>query len=290
MENEISQRLQEVLYRCQAWIDDEKYIPRKFKVKSRGDEFAEQIVHELEAVMVREKFCFRHEKIYLPTFYFIQISQANSLEFCGRKRDVLCEELDKFVERYLRMFSIESQRTSFVQISVNPSLEKDEIKIVHQWEESYLPEIRFNKPASYAASADFEDLSENTVITPAFWRNEPYEDEEYETVIGKKLKCLYHLEILKNGAILNSLPVFQNEIIIGRGSPTRPVDIGLSDDLEISRQHALLSLHTEDVFNLSIVGQNAAFASENYLLTGQNAYLTWNDQFQIGSYLLSIRR
>lgn len=84
METKITQRLQEVLHRCQAWIDDDKHIPREFKIKSGSDEFAEKIVRELKAVMIREKFCFRDEKIYLPTFYFIQISQADSLEFGGK--------------------------------------------------------------------------------------------------------------------------------------------------------------------------------------------------------------
>ncbi len=291
MENEVTMRLQEILYRCQAWIDDEKYIPKKFKIKSRSDEFAEKIVRELEAAMIREKFCFRHEKIYLPTFYVIQISQADSLEFTGQKRDVLCEELDKFVERCFRMLSIESRRTNFVQIAISPQLKKDEIKIVHQWEESYLPDISFNAPAKVGESVEFEDDSEKTIVASAFWTDEIFGDEgECETIVGKKSECFYQLEISQNEILKNRLPIFQNEIVIGRGSPSRPVDVRLTDDLEISRQHAALTYRTEGAFNLSIFGQNAAFAAEHCVLTGQAVFLTWNDEFQIGSYTLNIRR
>lgn len=188
------------------------------------------------------------------------------------------------------MFSIESRHTSFVQLVINLQLKKGEIKIIHQWEENYQPKISFSDYTKKVESVEAEESSPETIIAPAFWKDETVEDEEYETVLGKKLKCLYQLEIIRNGITRNALPVYQNEIIIGRGSPTRPVDVGLFDDLEISRQHAVLVRQAEDIFNLSILGQNAAFAAEHYISTGQNALLTWGDQFQIGSYLLSIQR
>ena len=290
IENDVTQRFQEILNRCQSWIDNEKYIPKKFKIKSRSDEFAEKIVHELETVMIREKFCFRNGKIFLPTFYFVEISPADNFEFRGQKRDILGEELNKFVERYLRMFSIESRRTSFVQVVANSKLKKDEIKVIHQWEENYSPKISFNDYSKNVESVESEDFSEKTVVASAFWIKGDVKEEECETLLGKKFIPLYKLEITRNGITQNTLPVFHNEIIIGRGSQTRPVDVSLPDDLEISRQHASLIQQTKDVFKLSILGRNAAFAAEQYVAPGRNAILTWGNDFQIGSYLLSIQR
>ena len=63
----------------------------------------------------------------------------------------------------------------------------------------------------------------------------------------------------------NVVPIYQNEISIGRGSTSKPVDISLSGDPEISRRH--LSLTTDGQNNFWIIneGRNPAMIN-NYEL------------------------
>ena len=195
MENDVTMRLQEILYKCQAWIDNETYVPKRFKSKSWSEGFAEKIIRELEAVMIREKFSLQSGKIFLPTFYFIQISAEESQQFFGKKREILSEIINNFVERCFRMMSIETNRQQFVQITANPQLQKGEIKIVHQWEESYLPKIQVNGQSANAKQPETDDISEDTIIAEQFWKVEPAidDDEECSTVVGKKTGRLYSL-------------------------------------------------------------------------------------------------
>ncbi|HMS39808.1 MAG TPA: DUF3662 domain-containing protein [Pyrinomonadaceae bacterium] len=274
MDKDLTGKLQEVLLKCQAWIDDEKYVPKPFRIKSQSDEFAEKIMSALEDEMINQKFGFQNHKIYLPTKYSIQISPEDSREFVGKKREILVQELNRFVERCLRMLSVETNNNIFVQLFSCAELEKDEIKINHQWEESYEPNIRFNSKT---------DFTEDTIIAPAFWEDE-------ETVVSKRLKQLYCVNILHRGVWQNSFPVFQPEISIGRGSPSFPVDLKLNDDLEISRQHAILTYQSGDSFSLSVVGQNPVKIGENFISAGQTANLNWEDHFQIGNYVLNVQR
>lgn len=277
MDREIAAKLQEILHKCQAWVDDEKYVPKKFRTKSWSNEFAENIMRELDDEMIRQKFGIEDEKIYLPTKYLVQISQEDSNEFVGEKRDLLIELLNNYVENCFRLLSIETNVRNFVRICSSAELQKGEIKVVHQWEERYSPMIRFNQGSS-----------EDTIIAPAFWNNEI--DNECETVVNKRLEHLYSLEISQYGSSLNNLPIFQPEIIIGRGSRSFSVNVALKEDLEISRHHAILTYQPSHTFNLSVVGQNPVLVGENPLFAGQTTNLVWDETFQIGSYLLKLQR
>ena len=57
------------------------------------------------------------------------------------------------------------------------------------------------------------------------------------THVQKRTAELYRLEIWRGGVRQNVVPIFQNEISIGRGSKSKPVDIPLAGDPEISRRH-----------------------------------------------------
>ena len=284
MDKEITTKLQEILHKCQAWVDDEKYVPKKFRAKSWSDEFAEKIMRELDDEMIKQKFGRHNDKIYLPTRYSVQISQEDSSEFVGRKRELLVELLNKFVGNCLRLLSIETNVSDFVQLYASAELQSGEIKVAHYWEESYSPLIWFNQ------NAQTQNVSEDTIIAPAFWKNDFEKfDNDYETVVNKNLKRLFCLDISQNG-ISRSLPIFQTEIIIGRGSSSLPVDVILNDDLEISRHHAVLDYQTNDLFSLFVVGQNPALVDGNFIFPGQMATLNWDENFQIGSYELKMQR
>ena len=67
---------------------------------------------------------------------------------------------------------------------------------------------------------------------------------------------LYKLEIWMNGVRQNVVPIYNMEISVGRGSRSKPVDITLSGDPEISRRH--LTLGTDGAA-LASLGGDATF-------------------------------
>jgi len=291
MDKETTGKLQEILRKCQAWIDDEKYVPKKFKTKSWSDDFVEKVLHKLEEEMIKQKFGLQNDKIYLPTKYFIWISSEDSFEFSGIKRELLIQELNKFVERCLRMLGIEYHDQNFVQIYASTDLQQGEIKVIHQWEESYSPSILFNGEQSAAKSDDFEDLSEeNTIIVPRRWENNSRETETgSETVVGKRSHKFYSLDIWRDGTRQNNLPIFQSEVTLGRGSPSLEVDVALKGDLAISRRHAVLTYRENNSFNLSVTGQNSIFIGDKTVFTGQTMSFNQDEIVQIGSYVLKMQ-
>lgn len=293
MDKEITGKLQEILQKCQAWVDDEKYIPKKFRAKSWSDEFAEKIVRELEDEMIKQKFGLQNDKIYLPTKYFIRISSEDSSEFSGIKRELLIQELNKFVERCLRMLGIEYHDQNFVQIYASTDLQHGEIKVIHQWDESYSPSIWFNDEQPAAKFDDYEeDLSEeNTIIVPRRWENNSRETEtDCETVVRKRSPKFYSLDIWRDGTRQNNLPIFQSEVTLGRGSPLIEVDVALKGDLAISRRHAILTYRENNSFNLSVTGQNPIFIGDKTLFTGETTSFNQDETVQIGSYVLKMQK
>ena len=283
MSNEITVKLQEMLHRCQAWIDNERYITKEFNVKNRSEEFAEKVKAALETEMIRQKFSFQGERIYLPTKYVISISQQDNLDFTGLKREVLLRELNKFVKDCFRLVGMDSSDNEFIQLNAMTELKTSEVKIQHYWEEKFSPEIVFNKH-SYSNEFDFtEDQCEKTIIAP---RLENFEDGENETVIRQNFKRLFCLEIYHNGNPYNCYPIFQPEISLGRGSATYKVDITLKDDLQISRHHAVLNYQNDGLFNFTVTGQNPALVGTTPIFKGQSVNFKLEDYFQIGSYQL----
>jgi len=282
----------EIIQKCQAWVDDEKFIPKKFRSKSWTDEFVERIVRELEAEMIKQKFALQNDKIYLPTKYSIWISREDSLEFSGIKRELLTKELNKFVERCFRTLAIEYKDRKFVQIYASSDFQPGKIKVIHQWEENYSPEIWFNETSPTVKSDKIEDFSEDTIVTPRFKEDNLRETEnDCETVVRRRPRKFYNLDIWRDGVKQNNVPVFQSEITIGRGSTSVNVDVPLKGDLAVSRHHAVLTYRTDEFLDLSVTGQNPVIIGNNKpIFTGQNTAVSLNENVQIGSYLLKLHR
>jgi hypothetical protein len=275
MENNITQNLQEIFRKYRAKIDNEPYLPKRFTVKSWSDLFAEKIKCKLEEEMIKQKFCFQN-KIHLPTQYVIQLSSEDNKEFCGYKREILIQGLNSFVGNWFRLLSVDALTNNFIQLKMSKELKKGEIAVTHQWEKVYTPEINFNQIPQNTNTSNF---SEETIIAPAFWEN----DNDFETAIRKSFNKLFSLQIWRGGNYQNNLPVFQNEITLGRSVNQH---ISLQDDLEISRNHAVLKYQTENTFNLLSTGRNPILVGENALtlFAGQSANCGFGEMFQIGSY------
>jgi pSer/pThr/pTyr-binding forkhead associated (FHA) protein len=109
------------------------------------------------------------------------------------------------------------------------------------------------------------------------------------TSVRKRAKELYKLEVFLNGVRQTSVPVFENEISIGRGSKSKPVTIKLPGDPEISRRHLTISTDGEGRFWVVNEGRNPAIVNNIELPTGQRISLSPGVNLNVCSYTLRIQ-
>jgi pSer/pThr/pTyr-binding forkhead associated (FHA) protein len=84
------------------------------------------------------------------------------------------------------------------------------------------------------------------------------------------------------------VPVYQHEVSIGRGSQSKPVDIPLKGDPEISRKHIALSRDASGNYWLSHEGRNATFVSGREMQPGQRLPVSPGENITICTYMLRI--
>ena len=97
------------------------------------------------------------------------------------------------------------------------------------------------------------------------------------------------MEIWRGGVRQTVLPIYQNEISIGRGSKSKPVDVALPGDPEISRRH--LTLITDGQGNYWVVneGRNPAIINNHELSSGQRVSVPAGVPIDVCSYLLRVQ-
>jgi hypothetical protein len=115
------------------------------------------------------------------------------------------------------------------------------------------------------------------------------EDPEIMTHVQKRQPELYRLEIWRGGIRQNVVPIYQKEVVVGRGSKSKPVDISLAGDVEISRRHVVLI--SDGVGNYWVVneGRNPAMINNYELPAGQKIALHPGSNLAICSYVLRIQ-
>jgi len=115
-------------------------------------------------------------------------------------------------------------------------------------------------------------------------------DLEEMTHVKKRLAPeLYKLEIWRGGVRQNVVPIYQNEISIGRGSKSKPVDIALAGDPEISRRHLSLITDGQNNFWLVNEGRNPAMINNYELQINQKISVSPGVPIGVCSYLLRIQ-
>jgi hypothetical protein len=85
------------------------------------------------------------------------------------------------------------------------------------------------------------------------------------------------------------VPIFNNEISIGRGSRSKPVDIALSGDPEISRRHVTLGTDGSGYFWAMNEGRNPALINNYELPAGQRVTINPGVNLNVGMYVLRIQ-
>jgi hypothetical protein len=116
------------------------------------------------------------------------------------------------------------------------------------------------------------------------------EDAEVMTSVRKRAATeLYKLEIWMNGVRQNVVPIYDTEVSVGRGSRSKPVDITLSGDPEISRRHLTLGTDGAGYYWALNEGRNPAMINSYELPAGQKVTITPGIKLSVGSYVLRIQ-
>lgn len=299
------------------------------KPRSQAEEFIVKIAREVESVMQREMVPLPQGTTIIPTEYTIFLSDEDDRDWQGAKRRGLEQGLYHILaERAKEIAGKKKLETkSFaVQLRVDGTLEKGDIRVQHSWEDtnanktSILARMKPNieippKPAetvqptsnlhqnqpvvqnqtlvndeppptmlpgNFQAAPNFQNAQQATPLT--------VDDTEEATRVQKRQPAeLYKLEIWRGGVRQNVVPIFQNQISIGRGSKSKPVDIALQGDPEISRRH--LTFMTDGKGNFSMIneGRNPAIINNYELPIGQQISISPGVPIMVCTFMLRIQ-
>lgn len=117
----------------------------------------------------------------------------------------------------------------------------------------------------------------------------PPDEAEEMTHVQKRVKELYKLEVWQNGVRQTVVPVYQNETVVGRGSKSKPVDIPLTGDPEISRRHLVITLDRTGNYSIVNEGRNPAMINNSELPMGQRISVSPGMPIAVCSYVLRIQ-
>ena len=215
-----------------------------------------------------------------------------------------------------------------IELRVDGTLEKGNLRVQHSWEDSSIgnktgilarpksgkldappqPLPADQRPPAQATNPNYPRRSIESGYTPPASPNFtekrssqplpgiqqavpiPPEDAEVMTNVRKRAATeLYKLEIWMNGVRQNVVPIFNKEVSVGRGSRSKPVDIALSGDPEISRRH--ITLGTDGIGNFWAIneGRNPSMIGNYELPAGQRVRLNPGVNLVVGKYILRIQ-
>ncbi len=130
---------------------------------------------------------------------------------------------------------------------------------------------------------------------PSKYQNQPAptppvsDDYEESTRVQKRSREMYRIEVWRNGVRQNVVPVYQKEVVIGRGSKSKPVDVPLSGDPEISRRHLVIYTDGNGHFSMVNEGRNPAIINNYELPLGQQISIAPGVPISICTYMLRIQ-
>jgi len=292
------------------------------KPRSKAEEFIVKIARAVESVMQAELVPLPQGTTIIPSEYTIFLSGDDDKEWQGVKRRGLEQGLYHILaERAKEIAGKRKLETkSFViELRVDGTLEKGDVRVQHSWEDAESnktgvlarPKPRAPggpHPTAAPTSPNFKagnlpsagyippggNAVPNTVpslkVEDSLGSRVPAADEVEEmTNVRRRATELYKLEIWLNGVRQNVVPVYQNEIVVGRGSKSKPVDITLAGDPEISRRHLMISTDGQGKFWVTNEGRNPAAVNNFELPAGQRVSWAPGVSLAVCSYVLRIQ-
>lgn len=297
------------------------------KPRSQSEEFIVKIAKAVEEVMQRELVPLPQGTAIIPTEYIIFLSDIDDKDWQGIKRRGLEQGLYHILAERAKEIAGKRQletKSFVIELRVDGTLAENEVRVQHSWDEGSsnktgvlsrpkptpVPDSARTSPVTLASQTSSTntpnfvnqqdlrsqqpnfasqlppemDQSDVSQVTPIL-----HEDREIMTHVQKRQTELYRLELWKDGVRQNVFPIFSSEIKIGRGSRSKPVDIKLGGDPEISRHHANLVFEGNGNFSLVNIGRNPAAINGYELPMGQRSAVAAGTPIVICSYLLRIQ-
>ena len=315
-----------VLEKVRRWIDgdnaetvlEEAARDAQVKPRSQAEEFIVKIARAVEEVMQKELVPLPQGTTIIPSEYIIFLSEEDDKEWQGVKRRGLEHGLYHILAERAREIAGKRKletKSFVIELRVDGTQEKGEVRVQHGWEDSatgktgVLPRLpkkdpvagpqasatsvppQYVPPPPTFTSNTSPSIAQHTIQQNSFEQATPLKSDEAEvmTSVRKRAKELYKLEVFLNGVRQTSVPVFENEISIGRGSKSKPVTIKLPGDPEISRRHLTISTDGEGRFWVVNEGRNPAIVNNIELPTGQRISLSPGVNLNVCSYTLRIQ-
>ena len=337
-----------VLDKVRKWIDgesaemvlEEAQRNAQIKPRSQSEEFIVKIARAVEEVMQREMVPLPQGTTIIPTEYMIFLSGEDDKDWQGAKRKGLEQGLYHILAERAREISGKKKletKTFIVELRVDGTLEKGEIRVQHSWEDSREDNktgvLSRSKPQNQAAptnqpirqptdapnfmppppvgkyQTNIETPQYSANTSPNFTHHQsnsqfppptvpqfnvsqavPINPEGEEmTHVAQRQKELYRLEVWRGGVRQNVMPIYAAEISIGRGSKSKPVDVTLTGDPEISRRHLTLTTDGTGGYWVTNEGRNPAMINNYELPAGQRVTVSAGLPIAICTYLLRIQ-
>lgn len=308
-----------VLDKVRKWIDgetaelvlEEAARDAQIKPRSQAEAFIVKIAKAVEEVMQREIVPLPQGTTIIPTEYTIFLSEIDDKDWQGAKRRGLEQGLYHILAERAKEIAgkkkLETQSFS-VELRVDGTLEAGDVRIQHSWEDNSgnktgvlsrpkeLPKspappanpilqtpnfIQNQTSAAYQPPPTVQQMNQSPITNDL---------PEEMTQVKKRLSPeLYRLEVWRGGVRQTVVPIYQNEISIGRGSKSKPVDITLTNDPEISRRHLSLIYDGKGDYWLINEGRNPAMINNYELQIGQKISVSPGVPIAVCSYLLRIQ-
>jgi len=329
-----------VLDKVRRWIDgdnaesvlEEAARDAQVKPRSKSEEFIVKIARAVEDVMQNEMVPLPQGTTIIPTEYIIFLSSEDDKEWQGIKRRGLEQGLYHILAERAKEISGKKKletKTFVVELRVDGTLEKGDVRIQHSWEDSSNDKTgvlarpkpaaqnqpapigrNYSQPAQPTTELKADQYSNYTppnlhqnqkitsdqAVPPTVQqmdvaRSIPPNSEESEelTHVTKRQKEIYRLEVWRGGVRQNVLPIYKNEISLGRGSKSKPVDVALPGDPEISRRHLTITTDGNGNFWLINEGRNPAMLNDYEVPIGNRVKVSSGTTIAICSYLLKIQ-
>lgn len=292
------------------------------KPRSASEEFIVKIARAIESVMQNEMLPLPQGTTIIPSEYTIFLNAEDDKEWQGVKRRGLEQGLYHILAERAKEIAGKKKletKSFIIELRIDATLEKGEIRVQHSWEDStsnktgVLTRPRDLPPAAaWSPKPATGRATDPNVVAPKYVPPPPFdqtgavpktisdpniqqaipiaeEDGEMMTNVRSRVAELYKLEIWLNNVRQNVVPIFNKEISVGRGSRSKPVDIALSGDPEISRRHCTIGTDGKGNFWVVNEGRNNAMIGTYELATGQRVPLKPGTSLAVCSYILRIQ-
>ncbi len=296
-----------VLDKVRRWIDGEsaetvlEQAARDAQVKprSRAEDFIVEIARKVEDVMQREMVPLPQGTTLIPTEYIVFLSEKDDKEWQGAKRRGLEQGLYHILAERAREIAGKRKlktKSFAIELRIDGTMEEGEILVKHSWDENHSGKTDVfarQKPAPVNQKPPLPPPPNFTRprAAPPAQHIVPStgSDAEELTHVTSRGQALYYLEIWRDNVRQNHVPIYSNEIVIGRGSRSKPVDIALAGDPEISRRHLVLLYGKQGGFAIINEGRNPAILNETELPLGQRVSVIPGQPIVIGAYVIRIQ-